>query len=91
MEKKHLTAGQQNNTKEDSSQVIHKPKIFLIKKIREDFFLSSHYLYPFLTIPKKNKNSNYNDGNSIINYINNNVLSVYNYFYITDCKRILML
>jgi hypothetical protein len=70
MEKKNLIADSQNNTKEDSSQNIHKPKIFLIKKIKLDFFLSSFYLYPFLTLPKKDKNSNYNDGNAIINHIN---------------------
>ena len=71
MEKKHLTASPQNNKKEDSSQNIHKPKIFLIKKIRENFFLSSHYLYPFIRLRKKDKNSNYNNGSTIINYINN--------------------
>ena len=82
MEKKHLIADSQNNTKEDSSQNIHKPKIFLIKKIKLDFFLSSFYLYPFLTLPKKDKNSNYKDNNKIINYMNNNnpldsILSLY--------------
>ena len=71
MEKKHLAEDSQNNTKEDLSQNIHKPKIFLIKKMREDLFLSSFYLYPFLTLPKKDKNSNYNDGNTIINYTKN--------------------
>jgi hypothetical protein len=62
MKKKHLTADSKNNTKEYSSQNIQKPKIFLIKKIREDIILSSVYLKPFLILHKEDKNSDYNDG-----------------------------
>ena len=76
MEKKRFTNNSNNAMKEDSSQhdqndYKHKPKIFLIKKIKANSFLFSPYLRPFLLLPRNVNISNTNDANKNVNNLNN--------------------